>query len=125
RENRRRMARSLGVAPDRFVTCYQIHSPDVIVAEMPWTRENSPRADAIVTRVPGLAVGVTTADCGPILFADGNAGVVGAAHSGWKGALTGVLEATVAAMERLGAARTRIRAALGPMIRQPNYETGP
>src|SRR5205807_4246047 len=85
---------------------------------------NSPRADAIVTRTPGLAIGVTTADCGPILFADAEARVVGAAHAGWKGALTGVLEATVAAMEKLGAQRSRIWAALGPMIRQPNYEVG-
>jgi YfiH family protein len=124
RENRTRMATALGVAPTHFVTCYQIHSPDVIVAEAPWTRESSPRADAIVTRVPGLAVGVGTADCGPILFADGEAGVVGATHSGWKGALTGVAEATVAAMEKLGARRDRIRAAIGPLIRQPNYEVG-
>jgi YfiH family protein len=96
----------------------------VIVATQPWTRENTPRADAIVTRVPGLAVGVGTADCGPILFADAEAGVVGAAHAGWKGALTGVLEATIAAMEKLGAARARIAAAIGPLIRQPNYEVG-
>jgi YfiH family protein len=124
RENRTRMATALGVAPAHFVTCYQIHSPDVIVAETPWTRENSPRADAIVTRVPGLAIGVTTADCGPILFADAQAGVVGAAHSGWKGALTGVVESTIAAMEKLGARRARIDAAIGPLIRQPNYEVG-
>ena len=124
RENRARMAAALGVAPTHLVTCYQIHSPDVIVAETPWTRENSPRADAIVTRVPGLAIGVTTADCGPILFADAEAGVAGAAHAGWKGALIGVLEATIAAMEKLGARRGRIRAALGPLIRQPNYEVG-
>lgn len=124
RENRARMASALGVAPAHFVTCYQIHSPDVIVAETPWTREASPRADAIVTRVAGLAVGVTTADCGPILFADAQAGVVGAAHAGWKGALTGVLEATIAAMENLGADRARISAAIGPLIRQPNYEVG-
>ena len=124
RENRARMAASLDVAPTHFVSCYQIHSPNVIVAAAPWTRENSPRADAIVTRVPGLAVGVTTADCGPILFADSEAGVVGAAHAGWKGAFTGVLEATVAAMEKLGAARARISAAIGPLIRQPNYEVG-
>jgi polyphenol oxidase len=123
-ENRARMAAALGVAPTHLVTCYQIHSPDVIVAETPWTRENAPRADAIVTRVPGLAIGVSTADCGPILFADTEAGVVGAAHAGWKGALIGVLEATVAAMEKLGARRGRIRAALGPLIRQPNYEVG-
>ena len=124
RENRARMASILGVASTHFVTCYQIHSPDVIVAEKPWTRDNSPRADAIVTRVPGLAIGVTTADCGPILFADERAGVIGATHAGWKGALIGVLEATIAAMVTLGAQRGRIRAALGPMIRQPNYEVG-
>ena len=124
RENRARMAAALGVAPTHFVTCYQIHSPNVIVAAEPWTRENTPRADAIVTRVPGLAVGVGTADCGPVLFADSEAGVVGAAHAGWKGALTGVLEATIAAMEKLGAARARISAAIGPLIRQPNYEVG-
>src|SRR5256885_855327 len=87
RENRARMASALGVAPSHFVTCYQIHSPDVIVATEPWTRENPPRADAIVTRTPGLAIGVTTADCGPILFADAQAGVIGATHAGWKGAL--------------------------------------
>jgi len=125
RENRARMAASLGVAPDHLVSCYQIHSPDVIVAETPWTRETAPHADAIVTKVAGLAIGVSTADCGPILFADAQAGVIGAAHAGWKGALTGVLEATVAAMEKLGAARSRIAAAIGPLIRQPNYEIGP
>ena len=124
RENRARMAAALGVAPTHLVSCFQIHSPNVIVAEVPWTRENAPRADAIVTRVPGLAVGVGTADCGPVLFADSAAGVVGAAHAGWKGALTGVLEATIAAMEKLGAARARIAAAIGPLIRQPNYEVG-
>jgi hypothetical protein len=124
RENRSRMAASLGVAPTHLVSCYQIHSPDVIVATEPWTRETAPRADAIVTKVPGLAIGVSTADCGPILFADAEAGVIGAAHAGWKGALTGVLEATVAAMEQLGAARARTRAVIGPLIRQANYEVG-
>ena len=124
RENRARMASALGVAPTHLVSCYQIHSPNVIVAETPWTRENAPRADAIVTRVPALAIGVSTADCGPILFADAETRVIGAAHAGWKGALTGVIEATVAAMEKLGAQRSRIRAVLGPMIRQPNYEVG-
>ena len=125
RENRARMAASLGVAPTHLVSCYQIHSPDVIVAETPWTRETAPRADAIVTKVTGLAIGVSTADCGPVLFADAQAGVIGAAHAGWKGALTGVLEATIAAMEKLGATRARIAAAIGPLIRQPNYEVGP
>jgi len=124
RENRARMAAAVGVAPTHLVSCYQIHSANVIVAEVPWTRENAPRADAIVTRVSGLAIGVSTADCGPVLFADGEAGVIGAAHAGWKGALTGVLEATIGAMEKLGAARARIVAAIGPLIRQPNYEVG-
>ncbi|HEV3395958.1 MAG TPA: peptidoglycan editing factor PgeF [Xanthobacteraceae bacterium] len=124
-ENRARMAAALGVAPDRLVTAYQIHSPDVVVATQPWPRARAPRADAVVTRVGGLAVGVTTADCGPLLLADAEAGVVGAAHAGWRGALAGVIEAAVAAMERLGAARTRMVVALGPMIRQANYEVGP
>ncbi|HZQ13523.1 MAG TPA: peptidoglycan editing factor PgeF [Pseudolabrys sp.] len=124
-ENRARMAAALGVEPSHLVTAYQVHSPDVVVAEEPWTHESRPRADAIVTRRARLAVGVSTADCGPVLFADAEAGVVGAAHAGWRGALTGVIEATVAAMERLGARRARIAAALGPTIRQPNYEVGP
>lgn len=124
-ENRARMAAALGVAPARLLTANQIHSPDVAVADGPWTHEGRPRADAIVTRVPGLAVGVSTADCGPLLFAETQAGVVGAAHAGWRGALTGVVEATVTAMEKLGAVRSRIAAALGPTIRQPNYEVGP
>ena len=124
-ENRARMAAVLGVAPDRLLTAYQIHSPDVVMAERPWTRENRPRADAIVTRTPELAVGISTADCGPLLFADSQAGVVGAAHAGWRGALTGVVEATIAAMEKLGADRGRIAVALGPTIRQRNYEVGP
>jgi YfiH family protein len=123
--NRARMAASLGVAPERFLTCYQIHSPDVVVAETPWSGEARPRADAIVTNRPGLAIGVSTADCGPVLLADPEARIVGAAHAGWRGALAGVTDATIVAMERLGAARARIVAAIGPMIRQPNYEVGP
>ncbi len=124
-ENRARMAAALGVAPERFLTAYQIHSPNVVVANTPWTQENRPRADAIVTRTPQLAIGVSTADCGPLLLADAATGVIGAAHAGWRGALTGVIESTVAAMEKLGAERARIVAALGPAIRQPNYEVGP
>ncbi len=123
-ENRARMARALSVAPERLLSAYQIHSPDVVVADAPWTHEARPRADAIVTRTPALAIGVSTADCGPVLFADAGAGVIGAAHAGWRGALGGVIEATVAAMERLGAARGNIVAAAGPMISQPNYEVG-
>ena len=124
-ENRARMAVALGVQPDRLLTAYQIHSPDVVVADKPWTRENRPRADAIVTRTPGLAIGISTADCGPLLLADSQARVIGAAHAGWRGAFTGVIEAAIAAMEKLGAVRSRIMAALGPTIRQPNYEVGP
>jgi YfiH family protein len=123
-ENRARMASALGVAPERFLTCYQIHSPQVVVAEQPWTPAERPRADAIVTRMPKLAVGVATADCGPVLLADAEARVIGAAHAGWRGALTGVVEATIEAMERLGASRKRMVAVTGPMIRQPNYEVG-
>ena len=124
-ENRARMATILGVTPERLLTAYQIHSPDVVVVEEPWTHDTRPRADAIVTKTPRLAIGVSTADCGPLLFADSQAGVIGAAHAGWRGALGGVIEATVAAMEKLGASRARIAAALGPTIRQPNYEVGP
>jgi YfiH family protein len=123
-ENRARMAKHLGVAPDRFLTCYQIHSPEVVVAETPWPSNERPRADAIVTRTPNLAIGISTADCGPVLLADPEARVIGAAHAGWRGALTGVIEQTVAAMEKLGAKRGRIVAAAGPMIRQANYEVG-
>lgn len=124
-ENRSRMAAALGVAPDCFLTAYQIHSPDVVTVDRPWAPDERPRADAIVTRTRRLGIGVTTADCGPVLFADGEAGVIGAAHAGWRGAFTGVLEATVAAMETLGASRMGIVAVLGPTIRQPNYEVGP
>jgi len=124
-ENRARMATALGVEPRRLLTAYQIHSPHVVVAEAPWTPETRPRADGIVTRTPHLAIGVSTADCGPVLLADSQARVVGAAHAGWRGALAGIVEATVEAMQRLGAARERIRAALGPMIRRRNYEVGP
>jgi YfiH family protein len=124
-ENRGRMAQTLGVAPDHFLTAYQIHSPDVVTVERPWALDARPRADAMVTRTPGIALGVSTADCGPVLFADPQARVIGAAHAGWRGAFTGVLESTIAAMEKLGAARERIVVALGPMIRQKNYEVGP
>jgi YfiH family protein len=124
-ENRARMAAALGVEPSRLLTAYQTHSPEVVVAEAPWPAESRPRADAIVTRIEALAIGVTTADCGPVLFAEPRTRVIGVAHAGWRGALTGVVESTVAAMERLGAQRDQIRAAIGPMIRQPNYEVGP
>lgn len=123
-ENRRRMAETLGVAPAQFLTAFQVHSPDVAIATEPWDSTSRPRVDAMVTKVPGLALGVTAADCGPILFVDPQARVIGAAHSGWKGAIGGVLESTIAAMEGLGAARANIIAAIGPLIRQSSYEVG-
>jgi YfiH family protein len=124
-ENRRRMTAALGVADGALAMAYQIHSPDAVVATHPWTREGRPRADAVVTNTPGLAVGVTIADCGPILLADASAGVVAAVHAGWKGALDGVVDSAVAAMERLGAARDRMVASIGPLIRKQSYEVGP
>lgn len=123
-ENRKRMAAALGCTPENFLTAYQIHSPEVVVADGPWPRDQRPKADAIVTKTKNLAIGISTADCGPVLFADANARVVGAAHAGWRGAVGGVLEATIAAMEKLGAQKKNIVAALGPMISQTNYEVG-
>src|SRR3981189_2871181 len=110
-ENRRRMSEQMGVAPDRFLSLHQIHSPDAVVATGPW-QGDKPRADALVTRTEGLAIGVTAADCGPVLFVDPAARVIGAAHAGWKGALTGVIESPVEAMAQLGAARGGLGAAL-------------
>jgi polyphenol oxidase len=123
-ENRRRMADQLGVTPEHFLSVHQTHSPDVVVASGPWQGASRPLADAIVTRTQGLAIGATAADCGPVLFADPLARVIGAAHAGWKGALSGVLEATIAVMEKLGAERDRMVAAIGPLIRQQSYEVG-
>ena len=123
-ENRRRMAERMGVTPHHFLSAHQIHSPDAVIASGPWAGASRPRADAIVTRTEGIAIGVTAADCGPILLADPNARVIGAAHAGWKGALTGILESTVEAMEKLGAERGGTVAAIGPMIRQQSYEVG-
>ncbi len=121
-ENRARMASALGVEPNRLITAYQIHSPHVVVADAPWSVDTRPKADAIVTKTPGLAIGVSTADCGPLLFADARARVIGAAHAGWRGAFSGVIEGTIAAMENLGADRDCISVALGPLIRQGSYE---
>ncbi len=124
-ENRGRVADRLGVAPDRLVFPYQVHSPNVWLIDETTDRSEPAKADAIVTALKGLAIAVSIADCGPILFADAEASVIGAAHSGWKGAFGGVIEATVAAMETLGAERRRIVAALGPTISQRAYEVGP
>jgi YfiH family protein len=123
RENRARVARALGAAD--LLSLYQVHGIEVITVREAWESGASrPRCDAMVTDRPGLALGTLAADCGPVLFADAEAGVIGAAHAGWKGALAGVLESTVAAMEKLGARRERIRAALGPTIAQKSYEVG-
>lgn len=124
-ENRARMARALGVAPSHFLVPYQIHSAEAQTVSAPWPEDARPRCDGLVTATPGLALGVTGADCGVLLFADETAGVIGAAHSGWKGALTGMVEALVAAMEALGARKANIAAALGPTIAQASYEVGP
>jgi polyphenol oxidase len=113
------------VAPHRLAIPYQVHSPDVMAISATWTADARPRCDALVTATPGLALGVTGADCGMILFADSQARVIGAAHAGWKGALNGIVEATVSAMVRLGALPSRIHAALGPCIAQDSYEVGP
>lgn len=123
-ENRRRVAETLSVRPDALLTCHQVHSADVLVVAQPWPMDERPKADAIVTRTPGIAVAALAADCAPILFADAAAGVIGAAHAGWKGALGGVAEATVAAMVALGADRARLSAVVGPCIGQKNYEVG-
>ncbi|KQZ87095.1 polyphenol oxidase [Mesorhizobium sp. Root157] len=123
-ENRRRVAQWMGVPASHLLTAHQIHSPHVILARQPFVGER-PKADAIVTDRPGIAVGASTADCGPVLFADAKTRVVGAAHAGWKGAFTGVLENTITAMESLGARRENIVAVLGPSIGPANYEVGP
>jgi polyphenol oxidase len=125
RENRRRIAEHMGVTPQQFLSVHQIHSPDAIVATGPWDNGAArPKADAIVTSSSALAISVTAADCGPVLFVDPNARVIGAAHAGWKGALTGIVESTIDAMEKLGAERSGMVAAIGPLIRQHSYEVG-
>ncbi|MBA4087855.1 MAG: peptidoglycan editing factor PgeF [Novosphingobium sp.] len=120
-ENRRRAVEA--VLPGGILqTCFQIHSPDVVTVTEPWADADRPRADALVTNRPGVVLGVLTADCAPVLFCDAQAGVVGAAHAGWKGAFSGVTDATIAAMEALGASRDRIAAVVGPCIAQKSYE---
>jgi YfiH family protein len=123
-ENRARMARHLHVQPENLVSLYQVHSADVEVVSGPW-QGDKPKADAMVSAAHGVALGVSSADCGPILFAEPEARVIGAAHSGWKGAFTGVVASTVTAMEKLGARRERIVAVLGPTISASAYEVGP
>lgn len=124
-ENRSRVVAHLGGSEDDVQTIYQIHSGHAFVVDRLQPRDALPKADAVVTRTRGLVVGILTADCAPVLLADADAGVVGAAHAGWRGAIGGVLEAAVVAMEELGASRSRICAALGPTIGPKSYEVGP
>jgi YfiH family protein len=124
-ENRARAAHAIDADPARLVGIHQVHGADVTRVTEPWTPGNGPRADAMVTDRRGIALGIVTGDCAPVLFADPHAEVVGAAHAGWRGALAGVLEATLAAMQACGATLERITAAVGPCIAQPSYEVGP
>jgi polyphenol oxidase len=123
-ENRKRVSDDLGGAHAGVVTLYQEHGATARTATAPVPRDAVPRADAVVSATPGLVIGVLTADCAPILFADGEAKVVAAAHAGWRGAVSGIIESAIVEMERLGARRSRIRAALGPCIHQDAYEVG-
>lgn len=126
RENRRRAAESFSVGETDLLTLHQIHSTDVLtVAEARWTSPGAPKADGLVTDRPGVVLGVLAADCAPVLLADNAGGVIGACHAGWKGALGGVVEVTIAAMEKLGARREAIRAVIGPCIGRDSYEVGP
>ena len=124
RENRRRVAEFLGVGAQDLVSCYQVHSAEAVVVKKPWAMENAHHADAMVTNVAGIALGILTADCVPVLFLDPVARVIGAAHAGWKGAIGGVIEATVSSMRSLGAEPGNIIAAIGPCIQQGSYEVG-
>lgn len=124
RENRMRVAAKLGIEHSKVVTVRQVHSNRALVADMDWKQENRPEADAIVTAERGVGIGVLTADCTPVLFCDATAGVIGAAHAGWRGALNGVIESVIEEMEKLGARRERIFTAIGPAISQSAYEVG-
>ncbi len=123
-ENRARAARAIDADPARLVGLHQVHGTDVTHVTEPWTPGNGPRADAMVTDRRGISLGIVTGDCAPVLFADSQAGVIGAAHAGWRGAVAGVLEATLAAMQACGAAPGRVTAAVGPCIAQASYEVG-
>ena len=122
RQNRALVAKSLGVASDRLVTAYQVHSPKAMIIDAPFNEGETPQLDALVTNTPGLAVAILTADCGPLLFADQQAGVVAAAHAGWRGAFEGVIADTIDKMCELGAKPEAITAILGPTISRDNYE---
>ncbi|MGH1351023.1 MAG: peptidoglycan editing factor PgeF [Methyloligellaceae bacterium] len=125
RENRQLVASALDADADQLCTPYQIHSATAVIVNKAWTPTEAPEADAVVTNVPGIRVGILSADCCPVLFADTQMGVVGAAHAGWRGAFSGVTDDTLAKMESLGASRDRIAVAIGPTISQYAYEVGP
>ena len=122
--NRCVVAQELGVMQENLLSLYQIHSPKVVVVDKPWAREDAPQADAMVSTRPGIALGILTADCAPVLFSNSTGTVVGAAHAGWKGAVGGVVEATIAAMVELGAEKNDIYGVVGPCIRPESYEVG-
>jgi polyphenol oxidase len=124
-ENRRRVLAGLAMPEGELLTCYQIHSATALTVTEPWTPETAPEADGMATNVPGLALGILTADCAPVLFADDKAGVIGAAHAGWQGAFKGVMEATLAEMVKLGASCEDVKVAVGPCISAESYEVGP
>lgn len=125
RRNRSVVADALDVAEPHLLSSWQVHSADAALVAEPWGGVERPRVDALVTTTPGLAIGVLTADCGPLLFADSQAGVIGAAHAGWKGALTGITTSTIALMEEQGAKRENMVAVIGPLISKDAYEVGP
>lgn len=124
-ENRGRAADHLSGAKAPLLTLYQVHSAKVVIVTEPWELGQGPQADAMATNLPDIALGILTADCGPVLLADAEAGVIGAAHAGWQGAFAGVTDTVIRAMEQLGARRERIAAAIGPCISHANYEVGP
>jgi YfiH family protein len=124
-ENRARALRAVDLVPETLVTAWQVHSAEAAMVDHVWPEGDNPRVDGMVSKTPGISLGILTADCVPVLFADPEAGVIGAAHAGWKGAIGGVLQATVAAMVKLGARRKRIQAGIGPAIAQKSYEVGP
>ena len=124
-ENRRRATVSLGAAADALTTVYQVHGTAVVPVETGWNHGDAPKADGMVTNREGVVLGILTADCAPVLFADAAAGVIGACHAGWRGALDGIVEATISAMEQLGARRRDVHAAIGPCIAQASYQVGP
>jgi YfiH family protein len=123
--NRDLVAGALGLPPGSILTAYQVHSADVVTVETPWSFDQAPQVDGLVSKTPGIGLGILAADCAPVLLADGGNRVIGAAHAGWRGAVGGVIEATVAAMVELGARPERITAAVGPCIGGESYEVGP